>query len=270
MDLNRLTETAIRASIVAGNEIMKIYNSKDFQITSKIDNSPLTIADLESNKIITDLLTETNIPILSEEGKDIDYKIRSKWDIFWLVDPIDGTKEFIKKNGEFTVNIALIKNQSPILGVIFAPVLQTLYFSNHLIGSFKSSVKDFKHNFDFIKNNSVKLPINRKDKSCVVVASRSHMSSETEDFINSLRNKNNDVKIISKGSSLKLCLVAEGSADFYPRYAPTMEWDTCAPQIIAEESGADVFVADSLAPLTYNKENLLNPFFIVTNTTLIH
>ena len=264
MDLNRLTETAIRASIVAGNAIMKIYNSKDFQITSKIDNSPLTIADLESNKIITDLLTETNIPILSEEGKDIDYKIRSKWDIFWLVDPIDGTKEFIKKNGEFTVNIALIKNQSPILGVIFAPVLQTLYFSNHLIGSFKSRVKDFKHNFDFIKNNSVKLPINRKDKSCVVVASRSHMSSETEDFINSLRNKNNDVKIISKGSSLKLCLVAEGSADFYPRYAPTMEWDTGAGHAICIYAGCKVIDVKTNKEMLYNKISLLNNWFLIS------
>lgn len=270
MNYIKLIEQAIDASIHAGVEILKVYNG-DIIVEIKDDKSPLTQADTLSNTVITNSLLKTSIPILSEEGKSIDYTERAKWDLFWLVDPLDGTKEFIKRNGEFTVNIALIKNQTPVGGVIYAPVLNDLYFSIEGFGAYKinSSVENFlkiMSKWDFLNDlisQSIRLPRPKSSQPFTVVASRSHMSEETTAFIEELKAKHGEINLISKGSSLKLCLVAEGAAEVYPRFAPTMEWDTAAGHAIALGAGFKVRHTDSNKPLVYNKENLLNPWFVV-------
>ncbi|MFC1733905.1 3'(2'),5'-bisphosphate nucleotidase CysQ, partial [candidate division KSB1 bacterium] len=266
MNLNKTLLTAIKASIKAGEEIMKVYES-DFTIEQKEDKSPLTLADKKSHEIIQNLLISHNIPILSEEGKDIPYEVRQSWEYFWMVDPLDGTKEFIKRNGEFTVNIALICKKKPIQGIIYVPVSNTLFFASEHIGSYKisdvSSIKDQLEDLKFLTDKAQKLPDHSKDDTYRIVASRSHMSPETESFINDLKKKHTAIEIVSSGSSLKLCLVAEGKANIYPRFAPTMEWDTAAGQSIVEFAGGKVTMIDQSNQLVYNKENLLNPWFIV-------
>lgn len=237
-------------AVTAGKKIMKIYE-RDFSIEYKDDKSPLTEADKVSNEIICSKLQELYpfIPIMSEENKQTEYAIRKEWEYYWCIDPIDGTKEFIKKNGEFTVNIALIHKNSPVLGVVYAPALEDLYSAKKGIGAFK---------------NGQKLPIENNDypeDKLKVVASKSHLSVETQDFINNLNSKN--VEQVSIGSSLKLCMVATGEADIYPRLAPTMEWDTAAAHAIVLESKKEVVQYENEFALIYNKENLLNPWFIV-------
>ena len=270
---NDLLKKAIRASVKAGDVILEVYNSSDFQVENKEDNSPLTIADKKAHEIISEILSDTNIPILSEEGKDIPYEQRSQWKEFWLVDPLDGTKEFIKRTGEFTVNIALISDNESVMGVIYIPVLGSLYYSDRKSGTFY--LKDVKkettvaegEDFDLKKltETSVKLPFKQEKKSYTVVGSRSHMSKETEDHLADLRKQFPDLEIISKGSSLKLCMVAEGAANEYPRFGPTMEWDTAAGQAIVENAGGVVLNYETKQPLKYNKKNLLNPWFLVKN-----
>lgn len=229
--------------------ILDIYN-KDFEVEYKGDNSPLTEADTLTNKEIVSFLEENfKYPILSEEGKSIDYAERSKWDTFWLVDPIDGTKEFVKKNGEFTVNIALIENSKPIFGVIYVPVTDTLYY-----GDTNSS---FKVNNLTGDKEKLSLPYTRTN-TLTFVASNSHRSAETDKFISSFKD---DKKIVSIGSSLKLCLVAEGSADIYPRLAPTMEWDIAAGHAILLGAGKQLVEFNSGLSFTYNKPNLVNTHF---------
>lgn len=257
--------TAINASLKGGEEILKIYDS-DFLVEKKEDNSPLTLADKNANTAICKLLAATNFPVLSEEGKTIPYTERGKWDYFWMVDPLDGTKEFIKRNGEFTVNIALIHQQKSILGVIYVPVTKTLYFAAEGVGSYKFKVQSSKSKVESLSEliaSSQKLPIQNPDKKFTVVASRSHLSEETEQFIAGLKTVHKEVNFISSGSSIKLCLVAEGSADVYPRFAPTMEWDTAAGQAISEIAGKQVIDYTTNTSLLYNKENLLNNWFIV-------
>jgi len=236
----------------AGDAIMEIYK-RDFTIEYKDDKSPLTEADLKSNEIICSALEMLypNIPILSEENKEVSYANRKDWDYFWLIDPIDGTKEFIKKTGEFTVNIALIEKDTPVLGVVYAPVLKDMYHAKKDEGAFK---------------NDERLPLKSNeypDKELKVVASVSHLSEETQAFIDDLSSITEHVEQVSKGSSLKLCMVAEGTADIYPRLAPTMEWDTGAAHAIVMESGNVVVQYENDESLVYNKENLLNPWFIV-------
>ena len=236
-------------AIKAGKTIMEIYN-KDFQIDYKDDKSPLTEADLKSNEIICNALQELypNIPIMSEENKQTEYNERKNWEYYWCIDPIDGTKEFIKKNGEFTVNIALVNKNTPVLGVVYAPALNDMYYS------------DGKESF---KNNQ-KLPLqtnpNPKEK-LLVVASKSHLSEETQKFIDNLDTQK--IEQVSKGSSIKLCMVAEGSADIYPRLAPTMEWDTAAADAIVRSAGKMTYHFESNKPMQYNKKDLLNPWFVV-------
>jgi len=241
---------------LAGQAIMKVYE-KDFTVDYKDDKSPLTEADRLSNKVIIDQLNSRypNSNVISEENKQVTYQDRKDWTSLWLIDPLDGTKEFIKKNGEFTVNIALIENGVPTFGVVYAPVPDVLYYGIKDEGSYKieKGVSTRIHN-----------TASYKDKDTVkVVASRSHMSEETLAFVSDIEKSGKKVDFLSIGSSLKLCLVAEGAADIYPRFGPTMEWDTGAAHAVALYAGREVLNADTKQPLLYNKENLLNPSFIV-------
>jgi 3'(2'), 5'-bisphosphate nucleotidase len=239
-----------RIALKAGAAVMDIYR-KEFDVEYKDDKSPLTQADKKSNEIICQELTNLypNIPIMSEENQQVEYEIRKNWEYYWCIDPIDGTKEFIKKNDEFTVNIALIYKNIPVLGVVYAPALDEMYYAKQNEGAFK---------------NGQLLPLlmntNTKEK-LTVVASKSHLSPQTQDFIDNLDTK--EITQVSRGSSLKLCMVAEGSADIYPRLAPTMEWDTAAADAIVRESGKMSYQYNTDKPIEYNKKNLLNPWFIV-------
>ncbi len=259
----------IKISIAAGKAIMNIYE-KDFEVEQKDDQSPLTEADKASNDIIVSRLKEhyPDIPIISEETRQTEYEQRKDWSFCWLVDPLDGTKEFIKRNGEFTVNIALIRDQKPVLGVIYVPAKDELYFCSGEVRSHKLEHADATisdgMDLEGIKALSTALPLpNGNDRNYTVVGSRSHMSPETEEFIEQLKEQHGEIDILSRGSSLKICMVAEGKADVYPRFAPTMEWDTGAGQAIAEQSGSVVIDNTTQQPLRYNKENLLNNWFIV-------
>lgn len=269
----KLLHEVIAIALKAGGEIMDIY-SKDFAVEYKDDKSPLTDADKRSNEVIIDGLKrlDRQYPVLSEESRAVDYSERREWDIFWLVDPIDGTKEFIKKNGEFTVNIALVEDGQPVMGVVYAPALNTLYYGMKEMGAFRKSGETDAVRLPAEKNNPAVSNVVR------VVASRSHLNQETSDFIDavSAQYPGCGIERVSKGSSLKLCMVAEGSADIYPRVAPTMEWDTAAAQGVVEAAGKAVYNFEtfavenvrfsdkiSAARLRYNKENLLNPFFVV-------
>lgn len=260
---------AIRAALLAGKDILDVYNDpkSDFGIERKADNSPLTIADKRSHERIMRLLDETSVPVLSEEGQHMDYNIRKDWKTLWIVDPLDGTKEFIKKNGEFTVNIALVENGVPVLGVIYVPVTRELYFAEDSLGAYKISDIDYRSaglSPDDLTERGDRLPLMQADtKGFVIVASRSHLSPETETYIKKMENEYGHVSIVSCGSSLKICRVAEGVADIYPRFAPTMEWDTAAGHAIARAAEKNIYHTDEKTPLHYNKEDLLNPWFIV-------
>jgi 3'(2'), 5'-bisphosphate nucleotidase len=260
---NQLLHTAIIAALEASKAILEIYHSGDFDIEIKGDNSPLTKADKASHNVIMSYLEPTDIPVLSEEGRDITYQERKDWKQLWIVDPIDGTKEFIKRNGEFTVNIALIENQRPIIGVIFVPVTKELYFSSKEIGAYKVVVDLENYDVEALLSKGNKLPLQREDNTFTIVASRSHMSAETKEYVKQMRDLHGEVKLISKGSSLKLCMVAEGAANCYPRFAPTMEWDTAAGQAICEHAGFEVIDWDTKKNMLYNREDLLNGWFLV-------
>ncbi|WP_246277484.1 3'(2'),5'-bisphosphate nucleotidase CysQ [Winogradskyella ursingii] len=244
---------------------MKIYDS-EIAVEYKDDKSPLTEADKNANAVINSYLRNTEFPIISEENKQTDYSIRKTWETCWIVDPVDGTKEFIKRNGEFTVNIALVKNGQPVLGVIYVPVTKTLYVGNVEEKQAFKKVLD-SHDMEISKIFETVESLNKSNsaKSKIrVVGSRSHMNQETLDYVEDLKAQKNNVEIVSKGSSLKFCLIAEGEADIYPRFAPTMEWDTAAGQAICNAVGVQVISKETNKPLLYNKENLLNPWFIVS------
>lgn len=261
--MHKNLKTAIEASLEAGKAILEIYHSGDFDIEIKGDNSPLTRADKVAHNVIVSHLEKTGIPVLSEEGKEIPYDERKDWQQLWIVDPIDGTKEFIKRNGEFTVNIALIIDQKTDLGVIFVPVLGDLYFSSKELGAFKVQIDLQNYDLENILENADTLPLQREDKTFTIVASRSHMSAETEDYVAEMNAKHSTVNLMSKGSSLKLCMVAEGTADCYPRFAPTMEWDTAAGQAICEHAGFEVIDWKTKKTMLYNRKELLNNWFLV-------
>lgn len=260
---------AIDAALRAGEKILSIYNdpASDFQIERKADNSPLTIADREAHNVICEFLNATPYPILSEEGRHLPYSERRKWETLWIVDPLDGTKEFIKRNGEFTVNIALVHDSVPIMGIIYLPVLRELYFAEESLGAYKLSDITVRGelSLDELIASSKRLPETRTGDKYVIVASRSHLTPETETYIEEKKSRYGDVELISSGSSIKICLVAEGKADVYPRFAPTMEWDTAAGHAIARMAGKEIYQAGTNEPLVYNKENLLNPWFVVEN-----
>ncbi|MDG1239065.1 MAG: 3'(2'),5'-bisphosphate nucleotidase CysQ [Flavobacteriales bacterium] len=248
--LDKWLSVAKKAAIEAGLEILKVYHQK-IDVEFKKDNSPLTIADKNANHIIEKYLLTTNIPILSEEGRHAPYQERKNWNLVWIVDPLDGTKEFIKKNGEFTVNIALVKNGIPIIGVIYVPVSKCLYFASYQ-GSFKE-----------LEGERLKLPLMRNNNIYKVVGSRSHISSETEKYYADLKKEKNEIEFVSLGSSIKICLVAEGVADVYPRFAPTMEWDTAAGHAIAKYANKKLIDLETEQEMVYNRSNLKNNWFIV-------
>ena len=259
---NKLLLDICNVAIEAGNEILNFYNN-DIEVTHKEDLSPLTKADLASNKIILESLTRlnSNIPILSEESL-VDWSIRKNWKKYWLVDPLDGTKEFIKKNGEFTVNIALIEDNNPILGVVYVPAKSLLYLAEKNKGSFKTNTKDKLENFEGIQKILVSSQTNRAR----VIGSRSHSNAT---FDNWVKEKFPNADIVQAGSSLKFCLIAEGEADIYPRFGPTSEWDIAAGHMIVNEAGGKIrtFQNDSIK---YNtKENIINPeFYAIGNIDL--
>lgn len=267
MDKNILL-VAVRAALEAGARIMHVYTdpNSDFEIERKADNSPLTIADRKAHEIIAETLAVTPYPVLSEEGKKFPYENRKEWNELWIVDPLDGTKEFIKRNGEFTVNIAYVKNGVPEAGVIYIPVKKELYIADFTLGAYKlSDIVNLEaaDTIDSLTKRGVRLPhANAERDTFVVVASRSHLSPETEAFIEEMKKEHDKVETLSSGSSLKLCLIAEGKADVYPRFAPTMEWDTAAGHAIIRAAGKEVYHTDQIEPLHYNKEDLLNPWFI--------
>lgn len=263
IDLTQLLTICLKA----GREILDVYE-QDFQVETKADDSPLTIADKRAHRVIAEGLQAeyASVPVLSEEGRKIGYQERKNWKTFWLVDPLDGTKEFIKKNGEFTVNIALIEGQYPTLGVIYAPVIDTFYFGREGAGAYKlkkASTVNVENEAELLEK-SIQLPEMQKDETVRVVASRSHMSKETEAFIEEKKAEHQAVDVISAGSSLKFCLVAEGKAVYYPRYAPTMEWDTGAGQAIVEAAGGKVVRHEDNKRFYYNRENLKNSWFLAT------
>lgn len=242
----------------AGAAILEVYDQDDFGVLIKVDKSPLTKADKAANEVICDgLLTlDEQYPIVSEENRDVPYEVRRHYSEFWLVDPLDGTKEFIKRNGEFTVNIALISNGRPVIGVVYTPVTDTMYFASKGSGAFVET--------DEGVSKLEAAMFSMKDKGLNVVCSRSHLNDETKAFIDKLRSPDT----VSKGSSLKFLILANGEAHLYPRIAPTMEWDTGAAQCVLEEAGGKVVEYETGEPLAYNKEVLLNPFFLATGNVV--
>jgi 3'(2'), 5'-bisphosphate nucleotidase len=257
-----LLEIALNASINAGKAILKVYSNENIESELKQDRSPLTLADKNAHDEICKILKTTNIPVLSEEGLNISYAERKNWELLWIVDPLDGTKEFINRNGDFTVNIALVQNGFPVLGVVYIPVQGIFYYGTKGKGAFRSEVSDVRCLED-IFSNSVRIPFSGTERPFTIVASRSHMNDETALYIKNMETEKGTVHCISRGSALKICMVAEGSADVYPRFGPTMEWDTAAGHAVAVEAGCRFSQVDGITPVTYNKENLLNPYFIV-------
>ena len=249
IELNDLIEIIYKA----GEKVMEIYQSSDFEIKYKNDDSPLTIADQVSNDIICNSLHTLypQIPILSEEGAEIPFSKRKKWQSLWVIDPIDGTKEFIKKNGEFTLNIALIEKNNPTVGLVYAPCIKKLWYGSDQ-GSFKVS-----------KGKKSKISINSKcnDDLINIVSSRSHSNPMVKTFLNQFKNYN----IVNMGSSIKICLVADGTADIYPRLAPTMEWDTAAAHAVLKYAGGSLIDLDTKKEMIYNRKNLKNSNFVANS-----
>lgn len=250
-------QLALEAALAASKAIMKVY-AQDFESRDKQDGSPVTAADLAASEQIEKILAPLGIPITGEETEKAPYEERQNWQQCWCVDPLDGTKEFIKRNGEFAVNIALIKNGQPIFGLIASPVLEEILLGSKEIGVFVLHFKDV----DQIENwKQLGIPEKTNDP-LVMTCSRSHHSGPVLQFIQSLKKITNDLTFLKKGSALKFFDLALGIADVYPRYAPTMEWDIAAGQAILEALGGEVVHAETGEPLYYNKANLVNPYFI--------
>lgn len=251
MDMQAVQDYVCRVVQHAGAAIMEVYQG-GYTVVQKQDESPLTSADRLSHEVIAEMLADRfpDIPVLSEEGANIPFEVRAQWRRFWLVDPLDGTKEFIKHNGEFTVNIALIEDGVPVFGVVYAPARQILYWGAQGSGAFMQQGDD--------PPVAIQVRQIAMNSGLTVVMSRSHPSPELEMFLKEYH----VAEALPVGSSLKLCVVAEGKADLYPRLGPTMEWDTAAGQAVVEAAGGTVCGLDGI-PLRYNKQNLLNQFFVV-------
>jgi len=258
MDLKKLALEIVQISKDAGDAIMDVYNNyEDIGIQQKKDDSPLTLADQRANDVIMVGLKalSTQYPIVSEENMAIPYEERKNYNRLWIVDPLDGTKEFIKRNGEFTVNIALIEKGRVILGVIYAPAMDLTYWAAEGYGSFK----EVNGKFEKISAST----FSPKDKAIKIVCSRSHLNDATQNVVNAF----DSAELVPTGSSLKIALLAEGVADFYPRLGPTMEWDIAAAQIILEAAGGSVIRVDNKTSLRYNREDMLNPSFLAFGRT---
>jgi 3'(2'), 5'-bisphosphate nucleotidase len=261
---------ALHAACEAGKSIMEVYRKKVYNTMLKEDLSPVTEADHAAHRVIAEWLGTTSHPMLSEEGKEVPFQTRRRWEKYWLVDPLDGTKEFIRGNDEFTVNIALIERQVPVLGIIYAPCLDIMYLAADQAGAYR--IKGYSHIDGLIQSpetligHAEKLPVKESRKRYTAVATRSHKNEETDLFIKGLKKEHPGLRLVSTGSSLKFCLMAEGKADIYPRFGRTMEWDTAAGHAIARVSGCAVRVHGSEDELLYNKEDLANPWFIVLRT----
>ncbi len=265
----QLLQLACQTALRAGKEIMEVYES-DFEVELKVDRSPVTMADKRASACIEACLEESNIRVVCEEGNGHTFEMREHHNRIWLVDPVDGTKEFVKRNGEFTVNIALIEDNKPVIGVIYAPVLKLLYFAASNFGAWKMKVetKTSLPNFNTIdiRNIAQKLPFQALPKIFTLVGSRSHFSNALNEYISKIEAQSRQVNIIKTGSSLKFCILAEGKAHEYARFGNTMEWDTAAGTCILNESGGKVYILDTKEELSYNKTNLLNPEFLAIMT----
>ena len=280
--LENCLASALVAAKKAGDEILEVYDG-EIDVTYKEDDSPLTIADERAHRTIVKCLPSSpisHIPILSEEGKDIPYEKRAEWEYLWLVDPLDGTKEFVKRRDEFTVNIALIEKGSPVVGVVFLPAVGSLYFAARGLGAYKvENVKTVSHFLDdpgdsavnnlqlgALVDKAARLPLpqatEKPSNQINLVGSRSHGIEALSVFVEKMKADYDTVGFVPAGSALKFCLVAEGKADLYPRFGPTMEWDTAAGHCVVEQSGGAVLRMNGKTPLDYNKKDLLNPYFI--------
>lgn len=262
---DELIKLTTEAAVEGGKEILKVYEERDTVVWEKDDKSPLTQADINSNKAIMSFLSQTDIPVLSEECRQENYTVRKNWTRLWVVDPLDGTKEFVKRNGEFTVNIALVENGQPLMGVIFVPVKKELFIGKKGVGAFKAVLNDdwrsqIEFKFEELEWQSM-IQTCENDKITLVV-SKSHFSEETGQFVSAVEDLFGEIEAVSAGSSLKLCLVADGKSHAYPRFAPTMEWDTAAGHAIITAMGGKVLAYPQMEEMNYNKENLLNSWFI--------
>jgi 3'(2'), 5'-bisphosphate nucleotidase len=255
-------------SVLGAGKITLQYYHKEVPVTFKDDKSPVTLADLESNQFISESIRSANIPVLSEESVTISWEIRKKWNKCWLIDPLDGTKEFIHKRDEFTINIALIESKTPVLGVVYAPVLNLLYYGMKSLGSYKVNLIPGM-SVSSIKQNAIRINSGEPSQPLKLIASRSHFTDETSRFVVRLSDYTRIEQLSPRGSSLKLCMIAEGSADIYPRFGPTMEWDTAAGQAIVFNAGGTVLDTTTCQSLVYNKKDLKNPYFIVCNSGLV-
>ena len=261
-------ESAFNAALRAGAGIMEIYNGEqEFLVNLKSDNTPITEADRRSHETIKDYLSRTRIPLMSEEGRDLLYEERCGWDLYWLVDPLDGTLEFIKRTGEFTINIALMVNNRPTVGVVYVPTSGRIYFAIEGRGAWKRigmiPNPNAQMNISEIMRGAEPLPqTDGANDPKVVALSRSHISPDTHIVVDSLKEKFGKIEILTQGSSLKLCLVAEGLVDIYPRTTPTSEWDTAAGECILNEAGGSIRELEHNSTLNYNKPTLINPNFI--------
>lgn len=256
------------AVVRAGAAIMQVYKQKDnYDIRIKSDKTPITEADCQAHDTIKNYLGQTRIPILSEEGREMRYEERCNWELFWLVDPLDGTVEFIKGNNEFTVNIALMQNNRSVAAAVYVPYLEKLYLAWRGGGAYlKSGVApraDAQYTYGEIQHGLQRLPlVTAPHEHPIVAVSRSHQSPETAEYLNRLRDKRPDLEVVEQGSSYKFCLLAEGAVDLYVRTTPTYEWDTAAGELILSEAGGETLSLPDKGPLQYNKADLHNPWFV--------
>jgi 3'(2'), 5'-bisphosphate nucleotidase len=277
-ELTALLPHALAAAAAGAEETLTVYREGNLETESKEDDTPLTRADRNAHAVILERLSASGLPALSEEGHHAAYAERSAWDRFWLVDPLDGTKEFVKRTEEFTVNVALVQAGVPVLGVVVLPALGTVYFGTAADGAYRLSTAELTRWLEAAEPSRNALPEaaariaaepapQAATAVCRVVGSRSHMDDTTQAFIDALRKQYADVELVVAGSSAKLCRVADGSAHIYPRFGPTMEWDTAAGDAVVRAAGGHVYEARSdgsvtAQPLRYNKEDLHNPSFV--------
>lgn len=257
---------AIEAALNAGQEILAIYNNRHYRLHVEMrpNLTPQTNADQNSHWAIIETLAQSQLPVLSEDGENIDYETRKNWNKFWLVDPLNGTKEFIKRNGLFTVNIALIENNEAKLGVIYAPLTGEIYWGSEETGAWKALCPKGTIQLTELTKTATRLPVKARSKSLKIISSRTFKTAETQEYFNKLREKTRKIEYVNMGSALKICLIAEGKADIYPQLEPSMEWDTAAGHAIAKAAGKEIKLFDQPSTIQYNKQQLTNPYFVVS------